>query len=141
MSNLKCIIHYENQVSYSEIKSLTETNLRRISEAREKRNELCGKNNHLEQIKQIPEKIDPELHGVHLEPCYKRYWCLVLMEIKLKTIIQIKEMSSHVRCVESNSTIPENDWRWAIFTKVNNSKLWIFAQFFKSHSLDFECFS
>ena len=73
MSNLKCIIHYENQVSYSEIKSLTETNLRRISEAKEKRKELGAKNNHLEQIKQIPEKIDPELHGVHLEPCYKRY--------------------------------------------------------------------
>ena len=73
MSNLKCIIHYENQVSYSEIRSLRETNLRRIPEARKKQNELGGKNNHLEQIKQIPEKIDPELHGVHLEPCYKRY--------------------------------------------------------------------
>ena len=73
MSNLKCIIHYEYQVSYSEIKSLAEMNLRRISEAREKRNELGGKNNHLEQIKQISEKIDPELHVVHLEPCYKRY--------------------------------------------------------------------
>ena len=56
MSNLKCIIHYENQVSYSEIKNLTETNIRRISGAREKRNELGGKNNHLEQIKQIPAK-------------------------------------------------------------------------------------
>ena len=62
MSNLKFIIQYKNQVSYSEIKSLTETNLKRISEAREKRNELGGKNNHLEQIKQIPEKVDPELH-------------------------------------------------------------------------------
>ena len=66
-------MRYENQVSYSEIKSLTEKNLRRISEARQKRKELGAKNNHLEQIKQIPEKIDPELHGVHLEPCYKRY--------------------------------------------------------------------
>ena len=56
MSNLKFIIQYKNQVSYSEIKSLTETNLKRISEAREKRNELGGKNNHLEQIKQIPER-------------------------------------------------------------------------------------
>ena len=73
MSNLKCIIHYENQVSYSEIKSLTETNPRRISEAREKRNELGAKNNNLEQIKQVPEKINTELHGVDLEPCYKRY--------------------------------------------------------------------
>ena len=73
MSNLKCIIHYENQVSYSEIKRLTETNLRRISEAREKRNELGAKNNHLEQIKHVPEKINPELHGVDPEPCYKRY--------------------------------------------------------------------
>ena len=108
MSNLKCIIHYENQVSYSEIKSLTETNLRRISEARENRNELGGKNNHLEQITHIPEKIDSELHGVVLRPCYKRYWCLVLMEIMLKTIIQLKEMCSHVRWVESNSTLPED---------------------------------
>ena len=74
MTNLKCIIHYEHQVSYSEIKSLTETNLIKISEAKEKRNERGGKkNNHLEQIKQIPEKIDPELHGVHLEPCCKSY--------------------------------------------------------------------
>ena len=72
INNLKCIIHSENQVSYSEIKSLTEMNRRRISEAREKRNELGGKNNHFEQITQIAEKIDRELHGVHLEPCYKR---------------------------------------------------------------------
>ena len=57
MSNLKYIIHYENQVRYCETKSLTETNLRRISEAREKRNELGAKNNPLEQIKQVPEKI------------------------------------------------------------------------------------
>ena len=61
----------KNQVSYSEIKILTETNLRRISKAREKPNELGGENNHLEQIKQIPETIDPELRAVHLEPCYK----------------------------------------------------------------------
>ena len=71
MSCLKFIIQYENRVSYSEIKSLTEANLKRISEATEKRNELGGKTNHLEQIKQIPETIDPELRAVHLEPCYK----------------------------------------------------------------------
>ena len=41
--HVKCIIHYENQVSYGEIKSLTETNLGRISEATENRNELGEK--------------------------------------------------------------------------------------------------
>ena len=46
----------KNQVPYSEIKILTETNLRRISKAREKPNELAGESNHLVQIKQIHEK-------------------------------------------------------------------------------------
>ena len=72
MTSLTCIVHYENQTSYSGIKSLSDTNIQRIFEAREKRNKLCGQNNHLKQISQIPDEIDLELHGVHLDPCYKR---------------------------------------------------------------------
>ena len=69
---LKCIVHYENQLTYSKVKPLSDVNIKRIYEARKKRTELGGQNNHLEQITQIPENVDPNLHGVHLDPCYKR---------------------------------------------------------------------
>ena len=72
--NLNCIIHYENQSSYSIIKKLSETNINRIFEAK-KRSRTGGRNSHADQIKQIPTEIDLELHGVHLAPCFKRY-CL-----------------------------------------------------------------
>ena len=72
--NLNCIIHYENQSSYSIIKKLSETNINRIFEAKEKRSSTGGRNSHADQIKQIPNEIDLELHGVHLEPCFKRYF-------------------------------------------------------------------
>lgn len=73
MNKLKCIIHYENQSSYSQIKPLSETNIRRIGDAREKRLEVGGSHLHGDQIKQIPENISQQEHGVHLDPCYKRY--------------------------------------------------------------------
>ena len=80
MNKLSCIVHYENQSPYSEIKTLSEVNIRRIEEAKQKKNELGGVNQHQEQIQQIPEKIDVLSHGVHLDPCYKRY-CLYLLDL------------------------------------------------------------
>jgi len=69
---MNCIIHYENQSKYSVIKKLSPTNVTRILEAKEKRINVGGKNEHRDQIKQIPDEINEELHGIHLEPCYKR---------------------------------------------------------------------
>ena len=73
-TSLNCIIHYENQSSYSIIKKDSEANINRIFEAKEKRSRIDGRNSHANQIKQIPNEIDLELHGVHLEPCFKRYF-------------------------------------------------------------------
>ena len=50
MNKLSCIVHYENQSPYSEIKTLSEVNIRRIEEAKQKKNELGGVNQHQEQI-------------------------------------------------------------------------------------------
>ena len=72
MEMLKCIVHYLDQKSYSNIKNLSEVNITRITEARKKREELGGDNVHHDRILQIPDVIDPEAHGIHLEPCYKR---------------------------------------------------------------------
>ena len=72
--NLNCIIHYENQSPYSIIKKLSETNVNSIFEAKEKRSRIGGRNSHADQIKQIPNETDIELHGVHLESCFKWYF-------------------------------------------------------------------
>lgn len=65
-------MHYENQTKYSVMKSLTERNLERIKQAKEKRIEIGGLISHKEQCDKIPVDINVETHGVHLEPCYKR---------------------------------------------------------------------
>ena len=67
-TNVNCIIHYENQSSYSILKKHSETNINRIFEAKEKRSRIGGRNSHADHIKQIPNEIDLELHGVHLKP-------------------------------------------------------------------------
>ena len=72
-TSLNCIIHYENQSSYSIIKKDSEANINRIFEAKEKRSRIDGRNSHANQIKQIPNEIDLELHGVHLKPCFNGY--------------------------------------------------------------------
>ena len=72
MSKLNCIVYYPNQLCYSEINTLSDTNVRRILEAKDNRNELGGRNHYLEQIQQIHENIDVLHHGVHVNPCYKR---------------------------------------------------------------------
>jgi len=73
MEKLKCIVHYSNQSCYSPIKILSQTNIQKIKEASEKRQRLGDSNLHHDQVCQIPDLVDPEIHGIHLEPCYKRY--------------------------------------------------------------------
>lgn len=69
---MNCIIHYENRNNYSTIKKLSQRNIERILEAKEKRTKLGGDFEHKDQIRQIPDEIDENLHGIHLNPCYKR---------------------------------------------------------------------
>lgn len=72
VKKLNCIVHYKGQKSYSTIKKLSDVNINRILEAKDKREEIGGDNLHQEQINLIPETINLETDGIHLEPCYKR---------------------------------------------------------------------
>ena len=72
--NLNCIIHYENESSYSTIKKRSDSNINRIFEAKEQISRIGGRNSHVDEIKQIPNEIDTELHEFHLELCFKRYY-------------------------------------------------------------------
>ena len=72
MKKLNCIVHYADQTSYHNIKKLSQTNIDKIRKTKIKREEIGGDHLHENQISQIPNNIDLEIHGVHLEPCYKR---------------------------------------------------------------------
>ena len=65
-------VHYTNQKPYGNVKKLNDTNLEKINEAKLKRLEPGGANAHKEQMGSIPDVIHPDVHGVHLVPCYKR---------------------------------------------------------------------
>ena len=69
---LVCVIHYKNQAKYSNIKTLSGDNIQRIFAAKQLREKIGGDNLHAEQCSGIPDSFN-ESHGIHLEPCYKRY--------------------------------------------------------------------
>lgn len=74
METLKCIVPYKSQ-SYSKIKALSEVNITRIMDAKAKRESFGGDNVQAEQTNQIPEVLNTDIHGIHMEPCYKQYVC------------------------------------------------------------------
>jgi len=71
-SSLVCVVHYPDQSSYSNIKDLSDVNKIKIVEAKRVRRELGGPYSHSVQCDAIPEQFQHGIHGIHLEPCYKR---------------------------------------------------------------------
>ena len=69
---MECIVHYTNQKSHSKTKKLNDTNLEKINQAKLKKLELGGANAHKEQVDNIPDVVNPDIHGVHHGRCYKR---------------------------------------------------------------------
>ena len=67
---MECVVHYKNQSSYSELKKLTEINIKRILEAKVKRLKVGGVHVHADQTRNIPEEFHVDNHGIHLTPCY-----------------------------------------------------------------------
>ena len=74
MQGLSCIVHYPSKdCLYSSIKDLSDINKDKIYAAKATRLRLGGKHFHEEQCNSIPDEVDPNKHGVHLEPCYKKF--------------------------------------------------------------------
>lgn len=74
--SLECIVHYPNQRQYSDVKELSDINKEKITKAKVKRMREGGSHLHFEQCSKIPETFVEGFHGIHLEPCYKRYLTL-----------------------------------------------------------------
>lgn len=80
-----CVVHYKNQTKYSNIKPLSEDNKKRIIAAKEVRERVRGENHHEEQCSKIPKAFNKN-HGIHVDPCYKRYIHLNFHNIFVSTI-------------------------------------------------------
>ena len=81
---LKCVAHYESgSYEYSDLIALSSNAHERLLEAKHIRYDQGGKNAHTEQAAGIPKHVDPEIHGIHMEPCYKNF-TLIISQVKRK---------------------------------------------------------
>ena len=83
MEDLRCIIHYRiKDARYSKIKSISDINKEKIYAPKRIRESKGGAHHHEEQCMTIPNEIDPNEHGIHLEPCYKKFVLIISQEKK-----------------------------------------------------------
>ena len=104
MSTLTCIVHYTDQdpVKYSKIKQISAVNEQRIKAAKLEREQLVDSSNrHLEQCRSIPEIIDYQKHGIHMEPCYKKFTLILAKKAKQSIPKPVQRLS--------NSCTPASD--------------------------------
>ena len=78
MTSLVHMAHYPSKdFEYSELILLSHHAYAWLLEARKIRQELGGSNEHADQCSSIPGTLDDMLHGIHTEPCYKKFTMII----------------------------------------------------------------
>lgn len=78
-AELECIVQYEGKDSkYNKIKYVSDANRESICAAKQLREQLDQLYKHL----CVPTDIDQDKHGIHREPCYKKF-TLILSSHKI----------------------------------------------------------
>ena len=86
MQSLRCVAHYSSSTyKYSELIVLSENAHLRLLEAKQMRNDQGVENEHKDQSALIPDHLDPSVHGIHMEPCYKKF-TLIISQIERKSL-------------------------------------------------------
>ena len=82
IEKMQCVVHYYfTNTDYSELKALTHNQYERSVEAKEIRLAATFENQHLEQCNSLPiDGFDTARHGVHLNPCYKKFTKIISVE-------------------------------------------------------------
>ena len=71
---VQCVAHYESpKFDYSEMMVLSS----RLLQAKQIRRDQGGNNAHRKQAALIPDHIDPNIHGIHMQPCYKKFTLII----------------------------------------------------------------
>ena len=104
-----CIIHYDNKSSYSKIKEVNDVNEQRIRQAKSVYLQSGNNSRHLEQCGLIPDVIDDNLHGIHIDPCYKIF-TRILSDIKEDEEDEQPTLKINTRLSTGSSTNIETAW-------------------------------
>ena len=111
-------------MKYSELKSLSDNQYERIKEAKNIRTQSTEQNQHLQQCATVPENgYNKLIHGVHLEPCYKKFTCIIAKSKKRSKSSDVPRSSKRVKQQEneagtSTSTPGFFFQRFAFFVKI-----------------------
>ena len=74
MASLECLAHYSSKdFEYSELIPLSDHAHSILLDAKEK----GGQNEHQEQCSSIPNEVDNALHGIYMEPSYKKFTIII----------------------------------------------------------------
>ena len=78
-SKMECVAHYAySDRNYSELKGLSSNQYDRLVQANKIRLESSLDNRHTQQCTTVPDNgFDVTKHGVHLEPCYKKFTAII----------------------------------------------------------------
>ena len=78
MASLGCVARCSSKdFEYNELIPLSDHAHSRLLEARAIRPERGCQNEHPEQCSSIPNEVDNVLHGIHMEPCYKKFTIII----------------------------------------------------------------
>ena len=79
---MECVVHYsESNRTFTKLKALPENQHQKLLKAKPvRKKETSELNQHFSQCQTIPgsDNLDVNIHGVHLEPCYKNLLALLL---------------------------------------------------------------
>ena len=102
---MECIVHYDyNDEKYSELKSLSENQYERIKEAINISTQSTERNQHLQQCATVPENgYNKLIHGIHLEPCYKKFIGIIAKSKKRSESSDVPRSSKRVKQQENEA--------------------------------------
>ena len=87
-------MHYDGKEKYSKLKDVSEQNESRIREAKAKQETFSDENRHEKQCHLVPDIIDNDIHGIHMEPCYKKFTLILAKKSIEQTIGRSSKRSS-----------------------------------------------
>ena len=104
--NLVCIVHYPNkdESKYTDIKEISAVNEEQIRLAKSEREIYTDENFRRGQCVSIPNAINHDRHGIHLEPCYKQF-ILILPKSKEKLPEKTQRLSGRLSSPAGKETL------------------------------------
>ena len=98
---MECVVNYsESNRTFTKLKALSENQHQKLLKAKAVREkETSELNQHFSQCQAIPgsDNLDVNIHGVHLEPCYKKFTNIFAPSRKRKLPQESSEKSDRLK--------------------------------------------